>query len=617
MKNFFITLIILFLTHLSSWAQSVDIQHVEPPFWWVDMTNENLQIMIHGDDIASHRPKIVSDKVIHKSTHFGDCDDYIFLDLEVEKGAEAGVFNIDFFQNEEKQFSLDYELKARVNNARNIKGFDQSDVMYLITPDRFANGDPENDEIEGMMEGLKRDAEYGRHGGDIQGITDRLEYIDEMGFTAIWLNPLLENDQHEWSYHGYATTDYYRVDSRFGTNEDYLELCQKAREKGIGVIMDIIVNHCGSHHWWMKDPPFSDWINRQDLPYQETNHRKNTLLDPHVSKADRDRMVKGWFVPAMPDLNQRNPFMSTYLIQNSIWWIEYLGLAGIRQDTYSYPFREFMTDWTCAIMDEYPDFNIVGEEWTDNQNIIAYWQRDKVNHDGYTSCLPSQMDFPLTSSLHRAMNEDEGWGSGLMRLYDALSNDFIYAHAEDLVVFPDNHDMSRIFTQVNENIDLFNNSIAFILTTRGTPQLYYGTEILMSNKGTDSHGIIRSDFPGGWAGDNSDAISGKNISSEAIAAQGYIKKLLNWRKSQEVIHYGKLLHFVPDQGAYVYFRYDDTKKVMVILNKNKEDSMLDLSRFREILKSGEKGHEVISETQVVLNESLALKAMTPMIIELD
>ena len=598
-------------------AQSVDLEHVEPPFWWVGMTNSELQIMVHGEGIAHYRPGISSEDVILKSVHLGESPNYVFITVDVLKDANAGSFDIDFYRDGRKQFSEPYELKSRKLGARETKGFDQSDVMYLITPDRFANGNPKNDEIKGMQEGLNRKAEYGRHGGDIQGIIDRLEYIDEMGFTAIWLNPLLENDQHEWSYHGYATTDYYKVDARFGSNEEYLKLCEEARKRGIGVIMDIIVNHCGSHHWWMKEPPFSDWMNRQDEPYQETNHRKNTLLDPHVSKIDRDIMVKGWFVPAMPDLNQRNPFMSTYLIQNSIWWIEYLGLAGIRQDTYSYPFREFMTDWTCAIMDEYPHFNIVGEEWTDNQNIIAYWQRDKLNHDGYTSCLPSQMDFPLTSAIHRGMNENEGWGTGLMRIYDALSNDFIYAHAEDLVIFPDNHDMSRIFTQVNENIDLFNNSIAFVLTTRGTPQLYYGTEILMSNKGTDSHGIIRSDFPGGWKGDKSDATNGKNISDDALKAQSFIKKLLNWRKKKDVIHYGKLTHFVPKNGTYVYFRYDDDDKVMVVLNKNRENTSLDLTRFGELLKKGEKGKMVLTDVPITIGSSLNLEAMTPMIIEFD
>ena len=607
----------LFVLNLNLLSQTVDIQHVEPPFWWTGMANDQLQIMIHGENISSYRPQIDSDIVVLKSTHIGESPNYLFIDVEILSDGEAGVINIDFYKDGIQRFSNRYELKERKQGGEEVKGFDQSDVMYLITPDRYANGDTQNDEIEGMKESLNRGAEYGRHGGDIKGIIDRLNYIDDMGFTAIWLNPLLENDQDEWSYHGYATTDYYKVDSRFGTNEDYLKLCQKSREKGIGVIMDIIVNHCGSHHWWMKDPPFYNWINRQDLPYQETNHRKTTLLDPHVSKRDRDIMVNGWFVPAMPDLNQRNSFMSTYLIQNSIWWIEYLGLAGIRQDTYSYPFREFMTDWTCAIMNEYPNFNIVGEEWTDNQNIIAYWQRDKVNHDGYTSCLPSQMDFPLTMALHKGMNEEEGWGTGLMRLYDALSNDFIYAHADDLVIFPDNHDMSRIFTQVNENIDLFNNSIAFMLTTRGTPQLYYGTEILMSNKGTDSHGIIRSDFPGGWKGDESDATTGKNINDDAIAAQLFIKKLLNWRKDQKVIHYGKLVHFVPDQGTYVYFRYNEDEKVMIVLNKNKEDSSLELSRFSEILSLGEKGREVISDQPIDIGTSLQLKAMTPMIIEFD
>ena len=510
------------LTNYLSNAQNAPIDRVEPPFWWTGMQNSELQIMIYGKDVAEFKPRIESETIELKAIHHGQSRNYLFIDIEMGPDTKPGTLIIDFYKNGHNSFSHPYELKQRSVQLKRFKGFDQSDVLYLITPDRFANGNSENDEIEGLREGLNRGAEYGRHGGDIQGIKDHLDYVDDMGFTAIWLNPVLENDQDQWSYHGYSTTNYYKVDPRFGSNEEYRKFCELAAQKNIGIIMDVIVNHCGSLHWWISDPPFSDWINRQNESYQQTNHRKTTLLDPYSSDYDRKQMVEGWFVPTMPDLNQRNPFMSKYLIQNSIWWIEYCGLNGIRQDTYSYPFKEFMTDWTCAIRDEYPEINIVGEEWTTNPNIIAYWQEGAQNKDGNNSCLPSQMDFPITMALRDALSENEGWGTGLVKIYESLANDFIYPIPENMVIFPDNHDMSRIFTEVGEDMHLLKNAIVFILTTRGIPQLYYGTEILMSNKGSDSHGIIRSDFPGGWEGDETNAFLGTGLSDDAQKVQAFL-----------------------------------------------------------------------------------------------
>ena len=595
-------------------AQS--ISRVEPPFWWIGMNNPELQLMVYGENIAHTSVSINGEQVALKAVHRLTSDNYLFIDLMVMPDATPSTFALSFQQDGQEVVAHTYELKARQEGSADRQGFDNSDVMYLITPDRFANGNVDNDEVAGMKEGIDRSAEYGRHGGDIQGILDRLDYIKDMGFTAIWLNPILENDQPKWSYHGYATTDYYKVDPRFGSNEEYAALSEKASEMGIKMIMDIIVNHCGSEHWWMKDPPSSDWIHYYERDYQETNHRKVTLVDPYASQIDREHMVQGWFVPAMPDLNQKNTYMSTYLIQNSIWWIEYAQLAGIRQDTYPYPYRDFMTDWTCAIMEEYPNFNIVGEEWVDDQSIIAYWQQDKVNHDGYTSCLPSLMDFPMTTTLHSALRDEEGWNTGLRALYENLGSDFLYAHPEKMVIFPDNHDMSRIFTQVNEDYDLFKMAITYILTMRGTPQLYYGTEILMSNKGTDSHGIIRSDFPGGWEGDAVNVFTGANLTPQQEAAQDFVRNLLQWRKNKKVIHQGDLLHFVPENGVYVYFRMVEDDRVMVILNKNNESVDLSLDRFQEGLQQSTEGKDIISDQDFNLDETLAIPARGAMVLEL-
>ena len=547
-------------------SQDHTVDRVEPPFWWAGMQNNALQLLVYGNNIGQLTPEIDYRGVKVKSVDKADNDNYLFINLELSSNVEPGTFDIDFKEGSYTLAKSSYELKARKPGSADRKGFDNSDVLYLITPDRFANGTTENDVVEGMREGYNRVAPYGRHGGDVKGIMDHLDYIKDMGFTSIWLNPILENDQPKWSYHGYATTDYYKVDPRFGSNESYVELSKRATDMGIGMIMDIIVNHCGHKHWWMDDLPFDDWINYQAVGYKNTNHRKTTLVDPYTSKSDRKIMTNGWFVEEMPDLNQNNPYMSIYLIQNTIWWIEYADLTGIRQDTYSYPFRDFMTDWTCAIMNEYPNMNIVGEEWVENPAIIAYWQQGKVNHDGYTSCLPSLMDFPLCFTVHKAMKEEEKWGEGLVRMYEMLGNDFLYADPSKLVIFPDNHDMSRSFTEINEDYDLYKMAIGYFLTTRGIPQIYYGTEILMSNPGTESHGIIRSDFPGGWGGDTINAFTQEGLAPAQIEAQNWMKKILNWRKGSSVVHFGKMMHYEPLNGVYVYFRYDDDNTVMVVMN---------------------------------------------------
>ena len=598
-------------------GHSQKIDRIEPPFWWTGMKNQKLQLLLYGKDLADLAPQINDTGLILKASHRMTNANYLFIDLEITPEVKSGRYEIQLVRNNEVINSFQYELREREPGSANRIGFNNSDLIYLITPDRFVNGNPENDEVPGLKEGKNRSLEYGRHGGDIQGIIDHLDYFKDMGFTAIWLNPVLENDQPQWSYHGYATTDYYKVDPRFGSNQEYVDLANKASQLGIKLIMDMIVNHCGSEHWWMKDPPSDDWINYYDKPYQETNHRKISLFDPYAAPADRKEMEEGWFVRAMPDLNQRNPFMATYLIQNSIWWIEYAKLAGIRQDTYSYAFREFLKDWTCAIMNEYPDFNIVGEEWVMDKTIISYWQRGKINHDGYTSCLPSLMDFPMNSHLHQALREGETWGNGLIKLYENLGNDYLYPDPNNLVIFPDNHDMSRIFTQLNEDYDLFKMAISYIMTMRGIPQLYYGTEILMSNKGTESHGIIRSDFAGGWNDDPVNAFTGAGLSDQQKEAQQLIRKLAHWRKNKKSIQEGQLMHYVPRDGVYVYFRFLEGEKIMVILNKNKEPFNLDLGRFEGSLRNTMSASDIVSGNKIQLGDSLSLEPRSSLILELN
>ncbi len=588
------------------------INRVEPPFWWAGMKNTKLQLLVHGENIAQLRPKIQYKGLSLERVIKVKNPNYLFLDLEMDASMNPGTCNIVFLDASDKvEASYNYEFMTREKGSAEREGFNNSDVLYLITPDRFVNADPGNDSMEGLKEKSNRDFKGGRHGGDIAGIEKSLDYIADLGFTAIWVNPVLENDQEEYSYHGYSTTDFYKVDPRFGTNEDYRALSKKAKGKGVKFIMDMIVNHCGSGHWWMDDLPTDDWLNFTG-EYVQTNHKKSVIQDPHGAKIDRQIFVDGWFVSTMPDLNQRNDLMATYLTQNSIWWIEYADLSGIRMDTYPYPDMDYMTEWTKAVMHEYPDFNVVGEEWNGNPAIVSYWQRGKQNPNGYTSELRSLMDFPVQENLVKALNVGS-WNP----VYEMLANDFLYPDPDNLVVFPDNHDMNRFYASIGEDYAKFKLGLAMILTTRGIPQIYYGTEILMSNPGDGDHGIIRSDFPGGWTGDKINAFTGDGLTSQQQEAKAFMKKILQWRKGASALHNGKLLHYVPERNTYVYFRYNDTDKVMVVLNMGTEPATLSLDRFSEALPAQSSGKDVIGGKAYQLTGNLTVPAMTPMIIALD
>ena len=609
-----ISIIISCFANVAQAQNSID--RMEPPFWWVGFKESRLQLLVHGSEISKYTPNITFPGIKITNTIRVKSPNYLFIDVLIASDAKAGKFNISFKNSDGEEIIYGYELKAREENSAARQGFNSSDAIYLITPDRFANGNVENDTVAGMEDKLDREFKGGRHGGDIKGISDNLDYISDMGFTSIWLNPLLENDQPTYSYHGYATTDFYKVDTRYGSNEEFRLMVEKAKAKGIGFIMDMIANHSGSEHWWMKDLPSDDWINFGG-EYVNTNHRRTTIRDPYSAASDRKIFSDGWFVKTMPDLNQKNPLMAAYLIQNAIWWIEYSGLTGIRMDTYPYSDMNFMSEWTRRIIQEYPDFNIVGEEWSIDPVVVSYWQKGKVNKNGYVSHLPSLMDFPLNGIVTKGLNIEENWGEGLISIYKILADDVVYPDPTNLVIFPDNHDMSRIFTQLNEDEDLLRMVIAFNLTMRGIPQIYYGTEILMSNPGTDDHGIIRSDFPGGWAGDSVNAFTGEGLTVSQRQAQDFMRKLLNWRKDKAVIHNGKLMHFVPENGVYVYFRYDDTDKVMVIINKNDQETNLPLERFSEMLDGTKFGQDVISGNKIELSGEIKLSSRSVMVLEIE
>jgi glycosidase len=610
-----LSLILVLFTGIAV-AQNYSLNRVEPLHWWVDMKNPELQLMLYGNNIAELTPSIDYDGVTIQRIQNVENPNYLFVYLHIDNQAQAGMFDIHLSKNGQQHLTYSYELKNRKKNSESRRGFNSSDVIYLITPDRFANGNPQNDNVKGYSDSLDRQDDYGRHGGDIHGIIDHLDYIDAMGFTAIWLNPVLENAMQESSYHGYATTDYYKVDPRFGSNELYKTLSKEAEKRGIKLIMDMIMNHIGSNHWWMQDPPARDWIHYSEN-YQQTNHRRTTLHDPYAAEIDKKRFTDGWFVKAMPDLNQSNPLLADYLIYNTLWWIEYANLRGIRHDTHPYAGQKFMKKWTCRIMEEYPNFNIVGEEWGVDPLVLAKWQRGSQIPTNYGSCLPSLMDFPLQTALADALTNKESWNTGFVNLYETLSYDYVYPNPGNLVIFADNHDMDRFYRQVNEDFGLFKMGMAYILTMRGIPQFYYGTELLMSNDKPGDHGEIREDFPGGWPSDKQDAFKGKGLSAKQNEAMSLIKELINWRKKNPVIHNGKLMHYAPKHdGFYVYFRYNQNKTIMVILNKNKQDTPLDTNRFYEMLEGYSTGTDIITDTTYPLGE-LVVPNRSALILELE
>lgn len=597
-------------------AQSEVKPRLEPPSWWVGFENPVVQVMAYNKDIGLLRPEVEHEGVTIQKITAVENPNYLFIDFLIAGDARPGEVKIHFKDGKKIKTTMSFELRERSEGSAMREGFNTTDAIYLLMPDRFANGNPENDNVEGMVEKADRNAPYGRHGGDIKGIMDHLDYIADMGFTAIWLNPVLENNQPEGSYHGYATTDYYNIDPRFGTNEDYKKLIEKANEKGLKIIKDMIFNHCGSKHWWMEDLPTDDWINYDS--FVQSNYRLSSISDPHASKADLKLATEGWFARAMPDLNLKNELLLNYLIQNSIWWIEYAGLQGIRQDTYPYPDKYGMAEWNKRINLEYPDFNIVGECWIGEAAKLSYWQKDANNSDGFNSHLKSIMDFPLMDAMHLAFNEKGGgWSDGLMRLYNVLADDFIYADIQNILVFPENHDVGRIYNILNKDLNSLKMVTAFTGTMRGIPQWYYGTELLMDGNGYEGHSHIRHDFPGGWPGDDTNAFTREGRTDDQNEIYDYLKQILEYRKTSKPIHFGETTHFVPQNNVYVYFRHLEDEAVMVMLNNSSNESKtIEGERFMEILKKYNSGKDIMTGQAVSSFDSFDIPAKSARIIEL-
>lgn len=590
------------------------IKKTAPEFWWAGMKNPELQILLYGEQISNADVTLTGKGVILKEVVKQENPNYLLLYLDLAK-ANAQTIHIRLKQGK-KLTEIPYELKARVRKGEDIKGFTAEDVLYLIMPDRFANGNQENDIIKGMKESTTdRNNLYARHGGDLQGIANHLTYISDLGATAIWLNPTQENDMKEGSYHGYAITDYYQIDRRFGTNQEFKELVKQAHSQGLKVVMDMIFNHCGNENYLFADKPSKEWFNFSSN-YVQTSFKTANVMDIHASNYERRIATDGWFASVMPDFNQRNRHVARYLIQNSIWWIEYAGINGIRQDTHPYADFDFMSQWCKEVNEEYPYFNIVGETWLNSNVQIAYWQKDSKIAAPKNSYLPTVMDFPLQGLMNQAFDEETGeWGGGLYRLYDYLSQDLVYANPMGLLTFLDNHDTSRFASDEDKanNLTRYKQALAFMLTTRGIPQIYYGTEILMSGNKGNGDGALRRDFPGGWKGDELNAFSEKGRTALQNEAFNYTRKLLQWRKGNLAVTKGNMKHFSIRQGVYVYQREYNGQSVVVFMNGTNSSQELELTPYREVLPS-DSSTDLLSEKTIKLTDKLSLNPRETLIL---
>lgn len=597
-------------------AQAAEISRIEPPCWWVGMKNPELQIMVYGPGIGEAHVSVDYPGVRLKETVKTENPNYLFLYLDIEEDAAPGRMDLSF-ETSGGTMVREYELLPR-STKPGAMGFSGADVLYLITPDRFANGDPSNDTLEGAR--VDRSRSGGRHGGDIRGVTDHLDYISDLGVTAIWLNPVQKNSAN--SYHGYAISDFYAVDPRFGTMDDYVEMIDRAHGMGLKVVMDMIFNHCGSAHWWMEDLPTSDWLN-VDNEFVQTNHQKWTAVDPHAAPSERSGFTDGWFNRGMPDLNQRNPLLATYLIQSSIWWIEYARIDGIRQDTHPYMDLQFGADWCNAVLAEYPDFNIVGETWYPvGSGFPAWWQRGSKLNPVDTG-LKTVMDFNLAFIVPDAFNEandpSDGASKGLFNIYVSLANDFLYEDTENILIFLDNHDLSRFARKDDAGLDKYRQGVAFILTTRGIPQIYYGTELLFTGTKNEGDGIIRKDMPGGWQGDERSVFTSEGRTDMENEAWNYMSTILNWRKTSEAVKHGDLIQYAPlrEYGdCYVYARIKGDETVLVVLNGSDKAAELEMGRYSDVIRDYAAGTDVVTGRTFSMTEKLPVPARGAYILEL-
>ena len=619
---------------------AVKIDRIEPTDWYVGLKDASLQLMVYGKDIktadvTTDYPGVKIDSLVRL-----DSPNYLLVYMNV-KDAQPGTMTLLFQQGKQKK-KVNYTLKAREKKGEERYGFSNADVLYMLMPDRFASGRTDNDQIKGMRP-YKNDRTQPslRHGGDLEGIRQHLDYFKELGVTALWFTPVLENDSPDHgtqsTYHGYATTNYYKVDPRFGSNQEYRRLCDEAHEKGLKIVMDMIFNHSGYEHPWTLDMPSKDWLNTPEWlspenqakavemktmdgaakvndKYLQTSYKLTPVVDPYASKIDLHETVDGWFVPTMPDLNQRNPHVIKYLIQNSIWWIETVGIDGIRMDTYPYADRDAMAQWMKVISEEYPNFNTVGETWVTEPAYTAAWQKDSRLTDR-NSYLPTVMDFAFYDRINQAKNEEtDAWWNGFNRIYNSLVYDYLYANPSNVMAFLENHDTDRFLGEGKDTVAL-KQALALLLTVNRTPQLYYGTEVLMNGTKHITDGNVRKDFPGGFPGDTKNCFTREGRTQAENAMFDWLSRLLHWRKGNDVIIKGKQTQFIPFNGIYVIARQYNGKTVLTILNGNHKQADMQLDRYAEIIGNATAAKDVITGRTVKLDKKLSLKSRQTLILE--
>ena len=601
----------------SAAAQNARIERVEPLSWWIGM-NTPLQVMFYGENVGALTVAMAegTEGVRVAGVHRAESPNYLFADIEIAPDAAAGTYRFVLTDDNGDAFSVDYEIAERREGSRERLSFTTADMIYLLMPDRFANGDPSIDETDDTQEEVARHHLSGRHGGDIQGIIDHLDYIAGTGATAVWSTPLLLDDEPFYSYHGYACADYYKIDPRFGTNELYCEYVRQAHARGLKVIMDIVTNHCGMAHWWIKDLPFGDWIHQFDN-FTRTNNVFSANMDPNASQYDLRLNEDGWFDVSMPDMNLDNPYVLQYFKQWAVWWIEYADLDGLRVDTYPYNEKVPMSEWCAAVRAEYPNINIVGECWTTSVPQLAYWQSGNNNKDGFDSHLPSIMDFPLQEAIGQAIPTDSvKWGTGMVKIYDVVSHDFVYNDLSKMMIFANNHDTDRLADIVRRNPDRVKIVMTLLATMRGIPQIFAGDEqMFVSADLLQGHGGLRVDFPGGWKGDKFNAFEPSNLKGDAAEVYRHTTRLFNWRKTKPVIHNGRTLHFLSRDNTYAYFRYDDTDAVFVFINNSRGAKRIPWENYAEITGSLHEGRDVLTGEAVTIDGTTKIGARRSLVVE--
>ena len=593
------------------------VERVEPLSWWTGM-HTPLQLLFYGRDLAQCDVEVARESagMTITAVHKAESPNYLFVDVRLDARAEPGTYYFIFRAADGTSFKVPYEIAARREGSRTRESFSTADMIYLLMPDRFADGDPSIDATGDTAEKPDRANPFGRHGGDLQGIIDHLDYIAGLGATAVWSTPLLVDNEPVQSYHGYACGDYYHIDPRYGTNELYRTYVEECHKRDLKVIMDIVTNHCGLAHWWMSDLPFADWVHR--FPeFTRTSNLFSTNMDPNASQYDLHIHESGWFDTAMPDMNLDNPYLLQYFKQWAVWWIEYADLDGLRVDTYPYNEKQPMSEWCKAVRAEFPQLNIVGECWTSSIPQLAYWQGGNGNRDGFDSHLPSIMDFPLRDALCAALPSDSlRWGEGMIRVYDVLSHDFVYHDLSKMMIFAGNHDTERIGDIVRKNPARAKLSMALLATLRGIPQILYGDELMLTSSDLRmGHGGLRVDFPGGWTGDGVNLFDPGQRDEVQRDVFDYTQRLFQWRKTKPVIHNGRTLHFADRGNTYAYFRYDDTDAVFVFINNSRGRRPVPWSHYAEITGGLHDGRNVLTGESVEMSDTTTVAAREALIVE--